>query len=120
MAHAEVSSLFKQTMKSNISTYKLDKLGEFIQLDSNLYTDRMSWNEVFHCVKGCSNFMSNLYQLNHLAAKLLSTCISTHIPVLLTMAPWSLEMKDAAIARGNHPSAHAFDMQRKGIFVILP
>lgn len=49
--------------------------------------------------------------------------------MLITSEPWSLERKDAAIQRGNHPSAHAFtdflreemcDMRSKGMFIVLP
>ena len=73
--------------------------------------------------------MSNLHQLDHLAAKLLSTNASIDILVLLTTAPWSLERKNTAIAQGNHPSTHSFldfiqeemlDIHKKGIFVMLP
>jgi len=47
---------------------------------------------------------------------------------LLHTKPWTLEQNDAAIQRGNHPSAHAFteflreemgDMRRKGMFIVL-
>ena len=113
----------------NVATNKLDELGEFIKLDSTLYTDRSSWEALFHQVKGRSNFSQDLLHLDHPAARLLSTYARTGVPVLLTTAPWSLEKKDAAIARGNHPSVQAFsefireemlDMRKKGVFVILP
>ena len=114
---------------SNVASHKLDELGEFIKLDSVLYTDRSSWEELFHRVKGRSNFTENLLRLDHPASRLLATYARTGVPVLLTTKPWSLEQKDAAIARGNHPSVNAFsdfireemlDMRKKGIFVVLP
>ena len=115
--------------QSNVASHKLDELGEFIKLDSALYTDRSSWEEVFHHVKGRSNFANNLLSLDHPASKLLATYARSGVPVLLTTSPWSLERKDAAIDRGNHPSVDAFsdfireemlDMRRKGIFIVLP
>ena len=84
--------------RTNVESNKLDELGEFIKLDSTLYTDRSSWEELFHHVKGRSNFTRDLLHLDHPAAKLLSTYAQTGVPVLLTTAPWSLEEKDAAIA----------------------
>ena len=94
--------------QSNVASHKLDKLGEFIKLDSALYTDRSSWEEVFHHVKGRSNFTKNLLHLDHPASRLLATYARTGVPVLLTTAPWSLKQKDAVIAQGNHPSVEAF------------
>ena len=85
--------------------------------------------EVFHRIKGRSNFTQDLLHLDHPAAKLLSTYAHTGVPVLLATAPWLLKKKDTNIARGYHPSVCAFsefiweemlEMRKKGIFVILP
>ena len=51
------------------------------------------------------------------------------VPVLLKDRPWSLEQKDRAIRRGNHPSTKAYaefirsemtNMRSKGMFIVLP
>ena len=85
-----------------------DELGEFIKLDTNLYTEGQHWEKLFHSVKGRSNFTHILLDLSHPARELLSTFARKGVPVLLALEPWSLAEKDATVARGNHPSAHTF------------
>ena len=113
----------------NVDPTKIDALGEFIKVDSNFYIDHESWTDLFHARKGRSNFHDNLLHLRHRAAPLLHQYSKRGVPVLITTEPWTLQQKDAAISRGNHPSAHAFtdflrsemqDMRTKGMFIVLP
>ena len=114
---------------SNVEIRKINTLGEFIELDHNFYISHGSWNELFHRIKGRSNFSSHLKRLHHQAKPFLLRYARHGVPVLLHTEPWSLERKDSAMARGNHPSTKAFadfiqsemtDMRKKGIFVVLP
>ena len=115
--------------KINVDPNKLDSLGEFIKVDTNFYIDHGSWSDLFHARKGRSNFHDDLHRLRHQAAPFLYQYSKQGVPVLLRTKPWSLQQKDAAIQRGNHPSAHAFteflrtemcDMRAKGMFIVLP
>ena len=114
---------------SNIIHDKLDNLGEFIKLDTNFYIRRDSWEDLFHAVKGGSNFSNRLRHLKHRAKPPLQRIARHGIPVLLTTKAWTLEQKDRAMQRGNHPSTLAFapfiqskmkDMKSKGMFIVLP
>ena len=115
--------------QSNINQIKLDDvLGEFISMDED-YLNRNSWVDLFHRVKGRSNFATKLQQLRHPARHLLQRYAREGVPVLVSSEPWTLERKDAAMLRGNHPSTAAFssfitdemtDMRSKGIFILLP
>ena len=114
---------------NNIAQRKLDALGEFIELDSNTLLDHGSWEHLFHSVKGRSNFSKTLPYLSHRAIPFLLRYSTQGVPVLLHDQPWTLEQKDAAILRGNHPSTKAYsdfiheemtDMRSKGMFIILP
>jgi hypothetical protein len=91
--------------------------------------ERNCWTTLFHSRKGRSNFSPKIDSLLHRAGPLLRRYARNGIPVLISSEPWSLEKKDAAILRGNHPSAHAFtdflreemyDMRSKGMFIVLP
>ena len=114
---------------SNIDQLKLDDvLGEFISKDED-YLNRTSWVDLFHRVKGRSNFSAALHRLRHPARQLLYRYEKEGVPVLVRSEPWTLERKDAAMLRGNHPSTAAFsrfitdemtDMRSKGIFILLP
>jgi len=113
----------------NVDPRKLDALGEFIKVDTNFYIDRDSWTDLFHARKGRSNFHDNLLHLRHKAVPLLSQYAKQGVPVLIHNQPWTLQQKDAAILRGNHPSAQSFtdflrtemeDMRTKGMFIVLP
>ena len=113
----------------NVDPTKLDSLGEFIKVDSNFYIDHGSWSDLFHARKGRSNFHDDLLYLRHQAAPFIHQYSKQGVPVLLRTRPWSLQQKDAAIQRGNHPSAQAFtdflreemcDMRTKGMFIVLP
>jgi len=92
----------------SIDTNKIDVLGEFIQLDKNFYIDSGSWTELFHARKGRPNFLKYLRTLRHRAAPFLHRYATQGGPVLLHTKPWTLEQKDAAFQRGNHPSALTF------------
>ena len=114
---------------SNIAQRKLDALGEFIELDSKFLLNRHSWSDLFHAVKGRSNFSTVLLSLHHQATPFLRRYASQGVPVLLHDEPWTLARKDAAIQRGNHPSTRAYsnfiqeemtDMRSKGMIIILP
>ena len=50
---------------TNIAQHKIDALGEFIELDTNFLLDRHSWSDLFHLVKGRSNFSAALPSLQH-------------------------------------------------------
>ena len=113
----------------NVDPNKLDALGEFIKVDTDFYIDHGSWTDLFHARKGRSNFHDNLLHLRHRAAPLLQQYSKRGVPVLISTKPWTLQQKDAAIRRGNHPSAHAFtdflrsemqEMRSKGMFIVLP
>ena len=118
--------------KKNLSTVeqnKIDALGEFIELDSSYLTDRGSWSDLFHHVKGRSNFSAALRRLRHKAKPLLLRYANQGVPVVLSTKPWTVKEKDAAMLRGNHPSTKAFadfmqtemtEMRRKGMFIVLP
>ena len=119
----------KEREISIVEQRKIDKLGEFIELDSAYLSDCGSWRDLFHCVKGRSNFAATLQRLQHKAKPLLLHYANQGVPVLLLTKPWTTEEKDAAIKRGNHPSIKAFsefilsemtDMHKKGMFVVLP
>ena len=106
-----------------------DTLGEFIQLDTTLYLDSESWHDFYNKRRGRSNFSPHLRSLRHKAATLLHRFSTTGVPVLLSSKPWTLQQKDDAMRRGNHPSAHAFaeylreefgDMRQQGMFLVLP
>ena len=114
---------------SNIVESKIDVLGEFINSDTVSFLAHGSWERLFHDVKGRSNFTHHLRRLPHRAAFFLDRYARAGVPVVLSSAPWTLQQKDDAIRRGNHPSVQAFqdfiaeemtDMRRKGIFTILP
>ena len=114
---------------NNIVHPKLDALGEFVQLDTNLFLDLGSWTDLFHRIKGRSNFASSLNHLRHQAAPFLQRYAQKGVPVVLTSKPWTLQQKDQAMRRGNHPSTRAFqdfmrtemaDMRSKGMFIVLP
>ena len=114
---------------NNIATRKIDELGEFVKLDSALFVETPCWQSFFHKIKGKSNFQPQVQRLPHKAAPLISRYARQGVPVVLSLEPWSLERKEAAIRQGNHPSVQAFsdfvkeemlDTRRKGIFVILP
>ena len=114
---------------NNIATRKIDELGEFVKLDTTLFEKYPCWSSFFHQIKGRSNFQPQVGSLPHKAASLISRYARDGVPVVLSSEPWSLQRKDAAIQRGNHPSVEAFaefvqeemlDMRRKGIFILLP
>ena len=114
---------------NTVEQHKIRALGEFIELDSNFFVSRGSWSDLFHRVKGQSNFSARLNQLKHKAKPFLLRYTQKGGPVLLHTKPWSLEQKDLAMTRGNHPSTQAFaefiqsemtDMRRKGMFIVLP
>ena len=118
-----------QAAEDNIANHKLDALGEFITLDTNFFIDKGSWHELFHAVKGKSNFSKHLDVLHHRAGPFLQRYAKHGVPVLLHTRPWTLLEKDKAMQRGNHPSTKAFaefikdemtDMRSKGMFVVLP
>ena len=44
---------------------KLEAFGEFIPLDTDLYTDNCSWTKFFNAKKGRLNFARNLRHLRH-------------------------------------------------------
>ena len=117
------------SLANNIVNNKLDALGEYIKLDTNFYLDHGTWNSLFHSRKGRSNFPSTLRHLKHKAAPLLNRFARQGVPVLLHSKPWTLDQKDKAMDRGNHPSAHSFteflrtemgDMREKGMFIVVP
>ena len=114
---------------NNVAAIKIGTLGEFIQLDAKRFLEFGSWERLFHLVKGRSNLTPNLDCLPHRAAALLHRYSKTGVPVTIQSPPWSLQQKDSAIARGNHPSVQSFnafvleemeDMRKKGIFILLP
>ena len=114
---------------SIVEQSKLDELGEFTQLDSTYLSNCGSWSDLFHKVKGRSNFSATLQRLQHQARPLLLRYANQGVPVLLSTKPWTSEEKDAAIKRGNHPSTQAYsdfirsemtDMRKKGMFIVLP
>ena len=118
-----------QAAEDNIANLKLDALGEFITLDTNFFIDKGSWHELFHSVKGRSNFSQRLDTLHHRARPFLQRYAKHGVPVLLHSKPWTLLEKDKAMQRGNHPSTKAFaefirsemtDMRSKGMFIVLP
>ena len=76
---------------------KLEKLGKFIKPGTNFYVDKASWSEIFHAMKGRSNFSEHLARLSHKAAPLLSQFEKIDIPFILPTKPWNLNHKDAAI-----------------------
>ena len=115
---------------NNIAHPKIDALGEFSHLEhSNLFVEHGSWTDLFHQRKGRSNFTTSLRHLRHRAVPLLQRYAQQGVPVILSTRPWSLEQKDRAIKRGNHPSTRAFpdfmksemaDMHSKGMFIVMP
>ena len=119
----------RKTTVSIVEQRKIDDLGEFIELDSTYLSDCGSWSDLFHHVKGRSNFSATLERLPHKAKPLLLRYANQGVPVLLSTRPWTLAEKDAAIRRGNHPSTKAYaefihsemtDMRKKGMFIVLP
>ena len=70
-----------------------------------------------------------MHSIDHPALPLLSSYSKNGVPVVITSEPWSLEKKDAAMARGNHKSASEYTtflreemttMRRKGMFIVVP
>ena len=126
--HRGARTIRKNTI-SSVEQSKIDELGEFIELDSSYLSECNNWSDLFHRVKGRSNFSATLQRLQHKAKPLLLRYANQGVPVLLSTAPWTTDQKDAAIRRGNHPSTHAYsdfilaemtDMRKKGMFIILP
>ena len=124
-SHATPSSGSPNTTIAN----KIDVLGEFINQDTAALLEHGSWDRLFHHVKGRSNLTSHLRRLSHRAAPFLDRYARSGVPVVLSSAPWTLQQKDEAMQRGNHPSVLAFedfireemtDMRSKGIFTVLP
>ena len=115
---------------SNVAPTNLnDTLGEYLHLDTSLFLDSKCWHDFYNARRSRTNFAPHLRRLRHRAASLLDRFSKAGVPVLLTSEPWTLQQKDAAMARGNHPSALAFttflreefaDMRSKGMFLILP
>ena len=115
--------------RNNVVNHKLDALGEYNTLDSNFFIGKGSWSELFHTVKGKSNFLDHLDELHHQAQPFLQ-CYAKHgVTVLLHTRPWTLLEKDRAMQRRNHPSTKAFadfiqskmtDTKSKGMFIVLP
>ena len=100
-----------------------------MELDTSLFNDCNSWSDLFHQVKGRSNFTAGLKQLRHKAKPLLLRYANQGVPVVLSSKPWTIDQKDAVIIRGNYPSTKAFsefimsemtDMRKKGMFIVLP
>ena len=123
------STVSRSNKATNIAERKIDAIGEFIELDTNILLDLGSWNHLFHSVKGRSNFSTALHNLLHRATPFLLCYAQQGVPVVLKDPPWTLAQKDAAITRGNHPSTKAYsdfiheemtDMRSKGMFIILP
>jgi len=72
----------------SIETNKLDALGEFIHLDTNLfYIYNGSWTELFHSRKGRPNISMYLCTLWHHAALFLHCYATKGVPVLLHTKP---------------------------------
>ena len=106
-----------------------DTLGEYIHLDTSLFLDSKCWHDFYTARRSRTNFAPHLRRLCHRAASMLDRFSRAGVPVLLSSEPWTLQQKDAAMTRGNHPSALAFttflreefaDMRSKGMFLILP
>ena len=107
----------------------LDALGEFVKLNKNLYLDIKTWQAYFNSRNGRTIFSHSLQHLRHKAKPLLQHYKKHGMPVLISSTPWPFHKKDAAIQRGNHPSASAFaqflreemgEMCSKGMFIVVP
>ena len=83
--------------QSNIEKLNLDALCDFIRSDSDSFINHGGWINLFHHVKGQSNFAHSLDCLDHQARPLLQRYAKYGVPVVLESKPWSLQQKDAAI-----------------------
>ena len=105
-----------------------DELGEWASGAAVLY-GRLSWRSLVAALRGRPNIPASVVGAPHRAARLLGHLSRVGQPVCLSSPPWSLSQKDAAVARGPHPSAREYSaflrgemyqMCLRGQWVVLP
>lgn len=83
----------------------LDRLGTYIQSAIQLFQESQSWHDFITKLRGPMDLHAHLQTtMPHPAAPLLHRIAVNGVPVLQTTPPWTLNTKDAAVARGSHPS----------------
>ena len=82
-----------------------DRLGTLVSELASLLHTADSWEEFARDFQGRSYLAEGLDSVDHPAAPLLRRWRDEGVPVLSSAEPWTAEQKDAAVARGCHPSA---------------
>ena len=82
-----------------------DRLGTLVSELTSAFSNAESWEALATSFRGCSCLSDKIDDLDHPAKDLLRRWREEGIPVLSSSAPWTAEQKDAAVARGCHPSA---------------
>jgi len=82
-----------------------DELSKYAFDNADFYRAH-GWEALIKHRRGRSSLHPDVRQLPHKAARYLDNMRRRGAPVLLHTKPWTLAQKDAAIARGPHPSAN--------------
>ena len=105
-----------------------DELGELSRANRTVLA-RRGWRHLVESRRGRPNIPVSARRLPHRAARLLGHLHACGQPVALRTAPWTVEQKDAAVARGPHPSAVEYtdflrgemlEMCRRRQWIVLP
>ena len=105
-----------------------NQLGELVnKLSSTLSS--LSWTSFVNATRGRSCIAPLVDSLPHPASSLLEELRRVGAPIVYTTPEWSLEQRDAAMARGSHKSAsehlefleeEMVDMVNKRYWIVLP
>ena len=83
----------------------MDRLGKHIDRIVKHFLTSPTWNEFINRERGNHDIQPEIeLRIDHKAASYLKRIGRSGVPVLQKSAPWTLEQKEAAIARGSHQS----------------
>ena len=115
-------------LPGNSASLPLDALGKSARVTASLLDSGLSFSELCERLRG-PTCLANTSKLSHPASDFLFRIRRTGVPVLQSSLPWTLEQRDAAVARGPHQSAKAHSsflrdevcsMAEAGQWLVLP
>ncbi len=110
------------------SSSSTNELGEFMRAATTVLRAD-GWNACCDRMRGRGDIQDDVKDLPHKAAGRLDRVRRNGVPVLLSSAPWSAELKQKRFLRGPHRSAMEYavflaeefeDFVRKGFWMLLP
>lgn len=115
--------------QQKLADVRSDRLGEYVTAHTGMFMG-LSWREFVQAVRGRGDLrVTEEARSSHPAGDLLLQFEKNGVPVVLSSAPWSQQLKDERSKRGSHKSCQdnmdflreeILDYVEKGFWLLLP